>query len=72
MTTATIKPPRTTVGKPTVSLLCSPCHKQGKTTKLLEATAKFIEGVSHCTECWSAYGDRLVETEPGSRRYTLR
>lgn len=69
---ANVKPSRTKVGQPTVSLLCSPCHKQGKITKLVESTAKFIEGVSHCTACWSAYGDRLVELEPGSRRYTLR
>jgi hypothetical protein len=69
---ANIRKSRTTVGQPTVSLLCSPCHKQGKITKLAEATAKFIDGVSYCTECWSPYGDRLVEMEPGSRRYTLR
>lgn len=68
--TETLSPSRTKVGEPTVSLLCAPCHKAGKIKKLAEETAKFIDGVSHCTECWSAYGDRLVKLERG--RYTLK
>lgn len=72
MPTANIRKSRTTVGQPTVSLLCSPCHQQGKITKLVESTAKFIDGVSHCFQCWAPYGDRLVEIEKNSGMYRLR